>query len=193
MRRVGLALLLLVGIGAWFGLTGYYQLTAGEAAVILRLGRFSRIETREGPHFHLPAPIETRDVVHVGVSQRREFGNVDATEPDAIAETAMQTGDNNIVLVEFVVQYRSATRSCSAIASREPDAVLREAAQAAMREVVGRESIDGVIATGRGRWPPRRRSCSRSCSTATSPASRWRTWSCSTWRRRAPCARRSPT
>jgi membrane protease subunit HflK len=150
VRRIGLVLLLLVGIGAWFGFTSYYQLTAGEAAVILRLGRFARLETREGPHFHLPAPIETRDIVHVGVSQRREFGNVDATDPEAIAETAMQTGDNNIVLVEFVVQYKVGDPFLQLYRITDPDAVLQEAAQAAMREVVGRESIDGVIGDRKG-------------------------------------------
>ena len=46
MRRVGVVLLLLIGIGVWCALTGYYQLTAGEAAVILRLGRFARLEPK---------------------------------------------------------------------------------------------------------------------------------------------------
>jgi membrane protease subunit HflK len=150
VRRVGLVLLVLIGLGVWVGLTGYYQLTTGEAAVILRLGRFARLETRQGPHLHLPAPIETRDIVHVGVSQQRQFGNVDATDADTIAETAMQTGDNNIVLVEFVVQYRVGDPFQQLYRITAPDAVLDEAAQAAMREVVARESIDGVIGERKG-------------------------------------------
>jgi len=150
VRRAGIVVLLLIGIGVWCGLTGYYQITAGEAAVILRLGRFARVETREGPHLHLPAPLETRNIVHVGVSQRREFGNVDASEPDAVAETAMQTGDNNIVLVEFVVQYKVGDPFQQLYRITDPSAVLDEAAQAAMREVVARESIDGVLGDRKG-------------------------------------------
>ena len=150
VRRIGISLLLLVALVVWCGTTGFYQLTAGEAAVIRRLGRFDRTETREGPHLHLPWPIETRDVVHVGVSQRREFGNVDASEPDGIAETAMQTGDNNIVLVEFVVRYRIGDPFQQLYRVTDPEPLLAEAAQAAMREVVGRESIDGVIAERKG-------------------------------------------
>lgn len=150
VRRLGAALLLLVALAVWVGATGFYQLTAGEAAVILRLGRFDRTEAGEGPHLHLPWPIETRDVVHVGVSQRREFGNVDATEDAVVAETTMQTGDNNIVLVEFVVRYRVGDPFRQLYRITAWDAVLAEAAQAAMREVVGREGIDGVIAERKG-------------------------------------------
>ena len=150
VRRVGLLLLLLIGVGVWWGVTGFYQLTTGEAAVILRLGRYARTETRPGPHLHLPQPFETRDVVHVGVSQRREFGNVDATDPEGVAETAMQTGDNNIVLVEFVVQYKVGDPFQQLYRVADSEEILGEAAQAAMREVVGRESIDGVIGDRKG-------------------------------------------
>src|SRR5262245_6619048 len=145
VRRLGIGFLVLAGLAAWQGLTGIYQLNPGEAAVILRLGRHARTEIREGLHAHLPWPIETRDVVHVGVSQRRNFGDVEATEGEPLAETVMQTGDNNIVLVEFVVQYRIGDPFRNRYRVAESDALLGEAAQAAMREVVGRNTIDGVL------------------------------------------------
>ena len=150
VRRIGLALLLLGGLAAWLVFTGYYQLNAGEQAVILRLGQYERTEDREGPHVMLPFPIETRDVVHVGVSQRREFGDVEAQEGDRLAATAMQTGDNNIVLVEFVVQYRVGNPFEQLYRVAESDVLLEEAAQAAMREVVGRYTVDGVIGERKG-------------------------------------------
>jgi membrane protease subunit HflK len=145
VRRIGLGLLLLAGLATWLGLTGIYQLNPGEAAVILRLGAYARTEVREGLHLHLPWPIESRDVVHVGVSQRRDFGNVEATEGDALAETVMQTGDNNIVLVEFVVQYQIGDPFQNRYRVAASESLLEEAAQAALREVVGRNTIDGVL------------------------------------------------
>ena len=145
VRRIGLGVLVVAGLAAWLGLTGVYQLNPGEAAVILRLGAFARTELREGLHVHLPWPIESRDVVHVGVSQRRNFGNVEATEGDVLAETVMQTGDNNIVLVEFFVQYQISDPFKNRYRVAESEALLDEAAQAAMREVVGRNTIDGVL------------------------------------------------
>ncbi len=150
VRRVAFVLTVLLALGAWEALTGYYQLNAGEQAVILRLGRYARTEDREGPHLKLPFPIETRDVVHVGVSQRREFGDVEAGAEERHPETAMQTGDNNIVLVEFVVQYRVGNAFDRLYRVAESEALLGEAAQAAMREVVGRYTIDGVIGERKG-------------------------------------------
>jgi len=150
VRRIGLGLLVLGGLGTWQALTGVYQLNPGEAAVILRLGAYARTELGAGVHLHLPWPIETRDVVHVGVSQRRDFGDVDATEPERRLETAMQTGDNNIVLVEFVVQYRVGNPFDQLYRVADSEALLADAAQAAMREVVGRNTIDGVIGERKG-------------------------------------------
>jgi len=145
VRRIALALLVLGALAVWQALTGVYQLSPGEAAVILRLGEFARTEQREGLHFHLPWPIESRDVVHVGVSQRRDFGDVEATEGEKLAESVMQTGDNNIVLVEFFVQYQIGDPFKNRYRVTESEALLAEAAQAAMREVVGRNTIDGVL------------------------------------------------
>jgi membrane protease subunit HflK len=150
VRRIGIVVVVLIALAVWEGLTGYYQLNAGEQAVILRFGRYQRTEVREGPHFMLPFPIETRDRVHVGVSQRREFGSVDAQEGSELAETAMQTGDNNIALVEFVVQYRVGNAFDQLYRVAERDTLIVEAAQAAMREVVGRYTIDGVIGERKG-------------------------------------------
>jgi membrane protease subunit HflK len=150
VRRLGIGVLLLGGLAAWVAATGYYQLNAGEAAVILRLGRYERTEDREGPHLMLPVPIETRDVVHVGVSQRRDFGDAAGGDASRLAETAMQTGDNNIVLVEFVVQYRVGNPFDQLYRVVDSERLLAEAAQAAMREVVGRYTIDGVIGERKG-------------------------------------------
>lgn len=145
VRRIGVSFLLLAGLAVWTGATGFYQLTAGEAAVILRLGRYARTELREGPHLHLPWPIETRDVVHVGVRENRDFGDVEATEGPKLAEAVMQTGDNNIVLVEFFVQYQIGDPFENRYRVAESRSLLEEAAQAAVREVVGRNTIDGVL------------------------------------------------
>jgi modulator of FtsH protease HflK len=151
VRRLGVSVLLLIGLAVWQGATGVYQLNPGEAAVILRLGSFARTETQEGVHFHLPWPIESRDIVNVGVSQRRAFGDVDASQEDEdkLAETVMQTGDNNIVLVEFFVQYQIEDPFRNRYRITDGEALLDEAAQAAMREVVGRSTIDGVLSAGK--------------------------------------------
>ena len=104
-----LALLILGGLFAW-GSLGYYQLEPGQAAIILRLGRHVDTVGTPGPKLHFPPPIETREIVNVAQIQRQEFGVTAGSDPEAQRqsrlEATMQTGDNNIVHLAFVVQYR---------------------------------------------------------------------------------------
>lgn len=137
---------------------GYYELQPQEQAVILRFGRYDRTVTTPGPGLHLPPPIESHEIVSVTALEREEFGIGAAREevpPEAARrEAAIQTKDNNIVLLEFVVQYFVKREGLGAFQARfrvaEPRETLRDAAQAAIREVVGRTSIDGVLAEQRG-------------------------------------------
>ncbi len=150
VRRIGIVFLLLIGAGVWMFFSGWYTVDPGEQAVILRLGKFARIDTQEGFRLKLPAPIESYDIVHVSVSQQREFGDVSTTDVAKLSETAMQTGDNNIVLIEFVVQYRIGEPFQNLYRVSRSQELLEEAAQAAMREVVGRSTIDGVLSERKG-------------------------------------------
>jgi len=162
-RMLGTLGLLLIGVvlvAGWL-YTGYYELEPGEAGVILRLGRYDRTELEPGWKLRLPPPIETLEKVKVSSIQQEEFGGSgknDAEETVLKGEahavssgftTNMQTKDNNIVNVSFVVQYRIKSAFDSLYKVAEPGAVLRDAAQAAMREVVGRTSIDGVLSDER--------------------------------------------
>jgi len=150
LRRRLLVLLLVAGAGTWWAMAGWFVLNPGEVAVILRFGEFARTVTTEGLHLKVvPSPVETHEIVNVSVSQRREFGDVDATDPAVLAETAMQTSDNNIVQVEFMVQYKVGKAFESRYRVSDLDEILRDSAQAAMREVIGRNTIDDVL-TGPG-------------------------------------------
>ncbi len=144
IRRSLTLVMLLVGLGVWVAYTGTFQLAPGEEAVILRLGAFHRTVTSEGLGFHLPAPIETHDKVETGKIRRAEFGDVDKPL-ETKAETVIQTGDNAIVHLESVVRYRVADPRLALYRVRDVEAMVRDAAQAAMREVVARNKIDGVL------------------------------------------------
>jgi membrane protease subunit HflK len=148
---VGLVVVAALAVWAWLGL---YQLQPGQSAVILRLGQFVRTQADPGLKWHLPPPLEAHHVVNVAAIEREEFGYRTQEHreptPEELLEAAMQTSDNNIVHLSFVVQYRikDAFRSRYRIAAPRP--ILRDAAQAAVREVVGRTSIDGVLSEKRG-------------------------------------------
>jgi len=141
----------ILGAWAWFGI---YQLDPGQAAVILRLGKYSRTEAEPGLRWHLPPPLESHEIVNVAAIEREDFTGASAEPPagEGVVRggAAMQTRDNNIVNVSFVVQYKVKDAFQSRYRVAQPSAALRDAAQAAMREVVGQHTIDGVISEQRG-------------------------------------------
>lgn len=147
------AAVLLGLLGLW-ATTGLYTLEPGKAAVILRLGAYQgQTETSPGLHWHLPPPIELREIVDVGRIEQVEFGvpSVEGkVEGVALAEAAMQTQDNNIVHLGFVVQYKVRDAFEARFRVKETDVTLHDSAQAAIREVVGRNRIDDVLSEGRG-------------------------------------------
>src|SRR5215468_6430961 len=123
LANVGLVLLSIALLAAW-GWFGFYQLEPGQAAVILRFGKYVRTVAEPGLRWHLPPPIEDHEIVN---------------------EASIQTSDANIVLLSFVVQYRIKDAFQSRYRIAKPGAVLRDAAQAAIRSVVGRNTIDNVL------------------------------------------------
>ncbi len=153
LGNLALAVVLLVVLGGWASL-GVYQVEAGQHGVILRLGRYQRTETREGLHLAWPPPLERVEIANVNSIQREEFGVRSAATPEAegvaLHEAAMQTSDNNIVHLGFVVQYRTKDAFQARYRVARPRETLRDAAQAAVREVVGRTTIDGVLSDKRG-------------------------------------------
>jgi membrane protease subunit HflK len=152
-------------IGAFFGLipvavllwTAFYTVPAESEAVVLRFGRF--IDTvPSGLHFKLPFGIDTVSIVPVKRQLKQEFGFGTSgdtnpwqyTSPDEWGEEkAMVTGDLNVALVEWVIQYRIERPDRYLFNVRNADATLRDASESIMREVVGDRTVDEVITVGR--------------------------------------------
>ena len=149
-----LFILVLLALAAGWAWLGFYQLGRGQAAVILRLGRHVDTVGDAGLQWHLPPPLETHEIVNVSEVIREEFGARGKAEgaaaEEARAEASMQTSDNNIVELGFVVQYVVKDAFASRYQLAEPRATLRDAAQAAVREVVGHMTIDDVLSKQRG-------------------------------------------
>jgi membrane protease subunit HflK len=144
-------LLSLAVLGAW-SYFGFYTLKPGEAAVILRFGRYVETVAEPGLRWHLPPPVESHEIVNVGSINREEFGYRSGASPseEEKLEAAMQTSDNNIVHLSFMVQYRVKDAFQARYRIARPREVLRDAAQASVRGVVGRNTIDDVLTRKRG-------------------------------------------
>jgi membrane protease subunit HflK len=162
LAKIGVVLVLLAaGIGwAYVGFPGsahlgVYQLKPGQSAIVFRLGEYARTEPRAGLRWHIPAPFESHEIVNVSEIMRQEFGvrgDDEATQIQAEHQAAMQTGDNSIVDLGFVVQYRVSEGSAFESRYNVADIVptLRDAAQAAVREIVGTMTVDAVLTERRG-------------------------------------------
>jgi membrane protease subunit HflK len=142
------ALALLAALGAW-AWQGAFTLKPGQAAVLLRLGRHVETVARDGFHWRLPPPLLSRHVVSMTELRNEDFGfrgaETSETPHEKVEEASMQTRDNNIVRVGFAVQYTIKDPFQTGFRLEAPGAVVRDAAQAAMREVVGRMTVDGVL------------------------------------------------
>lgn len=124
---------------------GVFSVGPGEQGVVRRFGREHRT-VAPGLHYAVPL-VEYVDVVNIEEVRRIEVGfNGENTINE---EALMLTGDENIVEVQMVVQYRVADPTKFLFRLREPEASLRVAAEVALRSVVGRTSIDDVMTTGR--------------------------------------------
>src|SRR5689334_8221492 len=149
---VVIAVLVLVGVGAW---TAYYTVPSDSVAVVQRFGKYLK-DVPAGLHFKLPLGIDVATIVPVKRQLKQEFGfaTPGATDPfqtsrDGSRETQMVTGDLNAALVEWVIQYRISDPVKFLFDVREPRGTLRDVSESVMREVVGDRTVDEVITIGR--------------------------------------------
>ena len=145
LQRFGPYLIGLVVLGILS--TGFYTIEPGERGVIRRLGK-QHHETTAGLHFRIPV-IDKLDKVRVELVRRAQIGFVGESESRK-EESMMLTGDENIVDVRMVVQYRVIDPNKYLFRLEDPDRTLQQSAEVAIRTLVGRTRIDDVMTTGRG-------------------------------------------
>jgi len=147
---------LLILLFLFWIVSGVYIVSPDEVGVIKRFGKMVRV-TMPGPHYHLPYPIET--VIKPKVTQVRRieigFRTISIGPPAQYRsiprESLMLTGDENIVSVEFIVQYRVKDPVKYLFNVRDIPGTVKDAAEAAIREIVGKTPIDEVLTVGKFR------------------------------------------
>ncbi|HEX6006306.1 MAG TPA: FtsH protease activity modulator HflK [Burkholderiales bacterium] len=155
-RRFGGAGMLLILIVAVWLVSGFYIVYEGHRGVVLRFGKFQEI-TMPGPRWHLPYPIESAEVVNVAGVRTVEVGYRNNVKSKVLKESLMLTDDENIVDVQFAVQYVLKSPTDYLFNSRVPDDAVLQAAETAIREIVGKSSMDFVIFEGRAEVAARAR------------------------------------
>ncbi len=147
----------LVVVLLWLA-TGIYIVNPDEVGVVQRFGSFNRI-TDPGPHYHLPYPFEKVQTPKVTQVRRFEIGYRTVSAPTVAGvepqyrivpeESHMLTGDENIVDVQFIVQYQLKDPVRYLFNIQMPDASVKSAAETAMREVIGYNKLDAALTDGK--------------------------------------------
>lgn len=145
------------GVAALWLLSGIYIVNPDEAGIVLRFGKYDR-SMGAGPHYHLPFPIETVHKPKITQVLRGEMGFRSIGQGGAFQqgqvrpvpeESSMLTGDENIVNVQFSVQYKIRDPVEYLFNVTNQGAVVKNAAEAAMREVIGKSQIDSALTDGK--------------------------------------------
>ena len=132
-------------------LTGIYVVGPDEVGVVQTFGKYSRAG-QSGLNYHFPYPIETVKTPKVTEVKRIEIGfrSIGKNQYQTVErESLMLTGDENIVDAEMIVQYKIKDPVAYLFKIVEPELTVREAAEASLRTVVGRNKIDETLTTGK--------------------------------------------
>lgn len=151
----GVFLVLLALLLLW-GFSGVYRVQTNQQGVVLRFGQWVDT-TQSGLHWHWPTPIESvilpgvTDVHQIDIGFRMLGGDRRTGQTRSVPEESlMVTGDQNIIDVQFTVQWRIADAGLFLFRIREPEGTVKIAAESAMREIIGRTDIQPALAEARG-------------------------------------------
>ena len=154
-KNAGLGLGLVVGVFflIWLG-TGFFIVQEGQQAVITQFGRYHST-VGAGFNWRMPYPIQRHEVVFVTQIRSLDIGRDAIIKATGLRESAMLTEDENIVEIKFAVQYRLTDARAYLFESKNPTDAVMQAAETAVREVVGKMRMDAALSEDREQIAPR--------------------------------------
>ena len=149
-NRIPTGTIILIVFLIWMA-TGFYIVDQGSRGLVLRFGKNTEV-TQPGPRWHIPYPVETVEIVNQEQVSTNEVGyrssSVGGTSRE-LRESLMLTGDENIIDLQFAVQYNLKSVQDYLFNNRSVENSVRGAAETAIREVVGKSEMDYVLYEGR--------------------------------------------
>ncbi len=157
---VGAGLIAAVVVLIWLG-TGFFIVQEGQQAVITQFGRY-KTSVSAGFNWRLPYPIQRHELVFVTQIRSVDVGRDNVIKATGLRESAMLTEDENIVEIKFAVQYRLSDARAFLFESKNPTDAVVQAAETAVREVVGKLRMDSALSEERDQIAPRVRALMQS-------------------------------
>ena len=155
MKNAGIGLGLIGAVVAliWLG-TGFFIVQEGQQAVITQFGKYDST-VGAGFNWRLPYPVQRHEIVVVTQIRSVDVGRDTVLKATGLRDSAMLTEDENIVEIKFAVQYRLNDARAYLFESKDPSAAVVQAAETAVREVVGKMKMDMALAEERDQIGPR--------------------------------------
>lgn len=155
MKNAGIGIGLIAGVVVliWLG-TGFFIVQEGQQAVITQFGKYQST-VGAGFNWRLPYPIQRHEVVVVTQIRSVDVGRDNILKATGLRDSAMLTEDENIVEIKFAVQYRLNDARAYLFESKDPAGAVVQAAETAVREVVGKMKMDMALAEERDQIGPR--------------------------------------
>ena len=153
MRNIGAGILVGAGVLVWLG-TGFFIVQEGQQAVITQFGKYHST-VGAGINWRLPYPVQRHELVYVSQIRSIDIGRDNVIKATGLRDSAMLTEDENIVEIKFAVQYRLSDARAYLFESKNPTEAVVQAAETAVREVVGKMKMDSALAEERDQIGPR--------------------------------------
>ncbi len=143
----GAGILVALVLVVWLA-SGFYIVDEGRRGVVTRFGKYTET-TQPGARWHLPYPIEEKELADFSQVRTVEVGYRNTPKNKKENEALMLTDDENIIDIQFAVQYNLKNAEANVFNVRKPDLIVQFIAQTAMGEVVGKAKMDFVLYEGR--------------------------------------------
>lgn len=140
---IGAGLIGAVALLLWLG-SGFFIVQEGQQAVVTTFGKYA-YTADAGFKWRFPYPIQADETVSVSQLQSVEVGRSTVAQVTGLRDSSMLTQDENIVDLRFTVQYRRTDARAYLFENRSPDEAVLQAAETAVREIVGRSNVDSVL------------------------------------------------
>jgi membrane protease subunit HflK len=130
-------------LAVWLA-SGFYIVVEGQRGVVLTFGEYST-ETGSGLRWRMPWPVQSHELVNLAQVRTLEIGYRNNVKTRVLKESLMLTDDENIVDLQFAVQYLVRDAKDFLFTNRKPEDTAMQAAEAAMREVIGKSRMDQIL------------------------------------------------
>ena len=144
----GIALIAVVVALLWAS-SGFFIVPEGQTAAILRFGKFQSLSDKAGFKWRMPYPLESHEIVNLQQLRQVEIGYRNNVKTKVLKESLMLTDDENIIDIQFAVQFRLKDAKAWLFNNRDPGEMVLQAAETAMREIVGKSKMDFVLYEGK--------------------------------------------